>query len=254
MINEKVVHKVFGDGVIIAVRDSLKPFQKYITVEFVSGQKTFLFPDAFENFLTTSSTYLIDEVEKAFEGIDEIQEQERKARKIEEAKKELELAQAELDFLLKKETKKSSVIIGDKLVRGSVCGTAAKKIYEACCEKLVWNKSEVKCFGWQTPNYSDVATSEGYSVWFLSHNNWTGTYTGIVKNRISESYMEQWWMDSIHPKATTRKRVIFAKNNVNKYVFLGVFMFDACEKVIEEDGMTYYVERFNCISEQYPEA
>ena len=41
-----VLHKTFGNGVITAVKG------KYLTVTFANAQKTFVYPDAFEKFLT----------------------------------------------------------------------------------------------------------------------------------------------------------------------------------------------------------
>lgn len=42
----EVKHKVFGDGVVIAANG------KYMTVKFASAEKIFVYPDAFESFLT----------------------------------------------------------------------------------------------------------------------------------------------------------------------------------------------------------
>jgi hypothetical protein len=44
--NLAVKHKVFGDGVILCHKE------KYITVRFANAEKIFVYPDAFEKFLT----------------------------------------------------------------------------------------------------------------------------------------------------------------------------------------------------------
>ncbi len=54
--NLKVQHKSFGDGVIIAKNG------KYMTVRFASAQKTFVYPDAFENFLSLSDGTVSEEI------------------------------------------------------------------------------------------------------------------------------------------------------------------------------------------------
>ncbi len=45
-INLEVMHKAFGKGTVVSVNG------KYFTVKFASSQKTFVYPDAFEKFLT----------------------------------------------------------------------------------------------------------------------------------------------------------------------------------------------------------
>ena len=44
--NLKVKHKAFGDGVVVSSQG------KYITVQFASANKVFVYPDIFEKFLT----------------------------------------------------------------------------------------------------------------------------------------------------------------------------------------------------------
>lgn len=55
--NLEVKHKTFGDGTVIAKNG------KYMTVKFSSAQKTFVYPDAFENFLTLSNGSINEEIE-----------------------------------------------------------------------------------------------------------------------------------------------------------------------------------------------
>ena len=45
IIGQVVIHKVFGEGVILSYND------KYITVQFDTGKKPFIYPDAFKSFL-----------------------------------------------------------------------------------------------------------------------------------------------------------------------------------------------------------
>ena len=255
MIGEKVVHSVFGEGIIKEVKDGSKNYQKYITVEFKIGDKKFIFPDIFEKILVTDNEVLKSEIKIAFDNIKAEQEKERIEKEKEKARIEFEKAEAERILWEKKQAKRTHInttVISKDLIKGHVYGTAAKDIYEACCDAFDWNKYESKCFGWQTPNYSEIATKEGYSVWFLAHSNWTDSDTADVKNQISETYMEQWWAESDHPNATTRKRLIFAKKD-NHYIFLGVFKFIGKERTEMRDSKIYHIERFDLISEKYPE-
>ena len=55
--NLEVKHKSFGDGVITQKNG------KYMTVSFSSAKKTFVYPDAFENFLTLSDGTVSEEIQ-----------------------------------------------------------------------------------------------------------------------------------------------------------------------------------------------
>ena len=56
--NLEVLHTSFGKGVILAKRD------KYITVKFDNCEKTFVYPDAFEKFLTLADGTVCDEIKQ----------------------------------------------------------------------------------------------------------------------------------------------------------------------------------------------
>ncbi len=54
--NLAVNHKSFGVGTVVSYRD------KYITVKFDKTQKIFVYPDAFETFLTLADGTVSDEI------------------------------------------------------------------------------------------------------------------------------------------------------------------------------------------------
>jgi len=54
--NLEVKHKSFGDGVITNKNG------KYMTVKFSAVQKTFVYPDAFESFLTLADGSITEEI------------------------------------------------------------------------------------------------------------------------------------------------------------------------------------------------
>ena len=251
MVGEIVRHKLFGEGEIIQVTDTAKPYEKYITVKFAIGEKKFIFPSIFESILTTQNEELNLKVKETLELI-EIEKQNARAEEIARREAEKERLQA---INPPKRTSMSTPTcypIDGKLIQGHVYGTNAKNIFLDCCKEFGWNDTEQKHFGWQTPNYSNLATPEGYSVWFLANSNWTGTEITEVKNRVSYSTIEQWWTEEDHIKATERKRVVFAKKN-GYYHFLGIFKLSEYKKAETSYGQTYYIETFNPISENYPE-
>lgn len=56
LINLEVLHKSFGKGTVISVNG------KYFTVKFESVQKTFVYPDIFEKFLTLADGSVSEEI------------------------------------------------------------------------------------------------------------------------------------------------------------------------------------------------
>ena len=54
--NLEVLHKAFGKGVVVSVNG------KYFTVKFDAAQKTFVYPDIFEKFLTLADGNISDDI------------------------------------------------------------------------------------------------------------------------------------------------------------------------------------------------
>lgn len=61
LIGEKIYHKTFGNGTVLSLSDNK------IVVEFSSGAKPFIFPDAFERFLTCEDINLQNAIIKILE-------------------------------------------------------------------------------------------------------------------------------------------------------------------------------------------
>lgn len=80
LTNKQVVHKSFGKGSIVDCSDS------YLLINFKSGNKKFIYPDAFGDYLK-----LVDK--KAADSVDKILQVHEKERRIEEARIEEEKAQ-----------------------------------------------------------------------------------------------------------------------------------------------------------------
>ena len=73
--NEKVTHDHFGKGVVVDYSGD------YVVVNFSSGKKKFVFPDAFGNFLRLSDK----KTSAAMESIIEEKDKERKRQEAERA-------------------------------------------------------------------------------------------------------------------------------------------------------------------------
>ena len=147
------------------------------------SDKRLIFPDIFDKILKTDSDILKSEIPTAFENTKAKEEKERIEKEKEKERIEIEKVETErilLEKKLKKRNHTNTPVINGDLIKGQVYGTAAKDIFVAGCDAFAWNQYESKCFGWQTPNYSEMATKEGYSVWFLAYSNWTDSDTAGV--------------------------------------------------------------------------
>lgn len=131
MINEKIVHKIYGEGVILKVRDTDNPHKKHVDVQFAIGIKTLAFPMIFaQKLVTTNSAALTEEARLAIEAIEKEDERARMARQIATLKAELESAQNQLEVLEshQKHIKAKNIQkIGSVLSAGVVYGTSTKK-------------------------------------------------------------------------------------------------------------------------------
>ena len=120
-------------------------------------------------------------------------------------------------------------------------GSNAKEIYTRGCELYGWDESKANCFGYQTAMFAPNATPEGYSVWFLTHSNLSGTYGGTWNNKIEGSTIEETWTNDLYSDyfRNDNLRITFAKkrcaNKDEEYVFIGLY-----EYVSTKDNVKIY--------------
>ena len=74
--NLEVMHKAFGKGTIVTCNG------QYITVKFDTAQKTFVYPDIFEKFLTLADGSVSDDI------LSDIQESKNAKQKVLDKKNE----------------------------------------------------------------------------------------------------------------------------------------------------------------------
>ncbi len=75
LLNKEVIHKVFGEGRVVKCSDS------YVKIDFPSGNKKFVFPDAFGKFLKLNDKKTASVVNKMVQQKKK-EEEELKAKKI----------------------------------------------------------------------------------------------------------------------------------------------------------------------------
>lgn len=71
LINKEVTHKFFGKGSVVGHTDS------YIEIDFTSGNKKFVFPDAFGKYLTLIDQRAADLIKKMMQRMEEESKQKR---------------------------------------------------------------------------------------------------------------------------------------------------------------------------------
>lgn len=153
-------------------------------------------------------------------------------------------------------TKTMTPIIGNSLRRDmeNGFGGSAQPIYDVCCERFGWPRSQRHLFGRQQLLYAEGATPEGYSPWFLAHSNLSETMGGKWSNRISFNTIEETWKerqyDLYHDETI---RVTFAKTKSFGYVFLGVYKPIKVDEKILSDGSKVWVKTYQRISDTYPQ-
>ena len=99
LIGEEVIHSTFGKGNVTDYDDS------YINIKFKTGEKKFVFPDAFKNFIKFTDKKAIDLVDK------KLQKQESKRIKEEKIiKQEKALEQQRLQMIEQKRNRRNKTI------------------------------------------------------------------------------------------------------------------------------------------------
>lgn len=87
LIDKQVVHKIFGKGRIVKFRDS------YIGIDFPSGNKKFVFPDAFGTYLTLTDQKMAKMVQERKRECEEKKQKLKELRELQSKKRQHLLAQ-----------------------------------------------------------------------------------------------------------------------------------------------------------------
>ena len=152
-------------------------------------------------------------------------------------------------------TMSASVIIGNSLKRNlsNGYGGSAQPIYDECCDRFDWDRSQRYLFGKQQILYAEGATPEGYSPWFLVHSNLTETKGGNWSNKILQDTIEEAWEKpqyGLYHDETTR--VTFAKTKSFGYVFIGMYKPIKVDEKILSNGNKVWVKTYQRIADTYP--
>lgn len=246
ILNKKVLHKTFGEGVVTDIRTNNHTGYKYICVQFPKRNVEFQYPQAFKKFLKMLNPELesmINDEIKNLEDAEKLKKEEEKALK--EAKPKWHTG---ISFPIEKYEKPVHNKSGKDLYIGESFGTNSKIAYLKCCEWFGWDKSEAKNFGKQGALlYAKRATPEGFSPWFISNHNLEKTKGGKWSNTIEGDFIHEEWDESDERLWEDKTvRVVFLKLKGN-YHFFGLYQVDKIE--LKENGK--YTKTYKRISKEY---
>ena len=84
LMNIKVRHKVFGDGIIVGKENS------YIRVKFSSGERRFIYPNAFDRYLIAEDAEVANNIKQALDTLRRLEQE--KGKEIIEKEKQIPIA------------------------------------------------------------------------------------------------------------------------------------------------------------------
>jgi len=149
LMDLKVSHKKFGDGIIIDYDSS------YITVKFSEGEKKFGYPNAFDGYLSTEDTEFNLKVKEEIEAIKKLEEKNKE----EIAKKEKENLKAAHTKKEKKEEKAKVYPRENIAFKCNYCdgGKSDKEIgfNGVCSDEIIKNNIEIEQRTWCSSKDSD---------------------------------------------------------------------------------------------------
>ena len=244
IVNQKVIHKKFGVGIISWFGGKPQNKNKYSRVDFAEKSIELQYPSAFKTFLNATDP----EFEKAINiELKNLDEEERERKKVSELVS-APVKNVPLSSAIDQKIKSASYGCDNVLRIGRSFGTNSRDAYMKCCNLFGWDKSEAKNFGRQGALlYAKRATPEGYSPWFISNHNLERTKGGKWNNTIEENFIYEQW-DEADERLWNDKtiRIVFLKLRGN-YSFFGVFCVDNIE--LKENGK--YTKTYKRVSKEY---
>jgi len=140
------------------------------------------------------------------------------------------------------------------LMFGFTYGDKATEIYTDCCALFGWKDMLVGSFGKQKKMFAKRATSEGYSVWMLVHNNLCEGYNenhAWFDYVLDNGVIREFWFDDSDKDLLYdyTKRVCFARTK-NGYEFEGIYEYVGKESVVI-NGKARTIKEYRRISVEY---
>jgi hypothetical protein len=139
-----VIHKAFGEGTIIEHSGN------YLVISFQTGEKKFIFPDAFKNFLTAKDTTITAQIDLLLK-----EEEESKLRIQQEVERKRELEQQQSIRNFASQAKRSKIKVYPRFNIAFKCnfcdgGQSSRQVGfdGVCSDKLIHNNIEVENRTW----------------------------------------------------------------------------------------------------------
>lgn len=145
--------------------------------------------------------------------------------------------------------------VSDGFIYNRQYGRNSLEIYQNGIRYLNFNPRKIDQFGMRTLCYAQNCTPEGYSVWILPYSSLNGrsnrkwvNFIEFEHNKIVQYSFDR--SEFTHPPL--EKRLTFAKQQNNEYVFLGIYKLS--ERIPEYfDGQCESKEIYTLVSRNYPE-
>ena len=106
-------------------------------------------------------------------------------------------------------------------------GKKAQEIYLEGCALFGWDKKLASNFGNLASLYAETRDNKNkvYGIWFIQHSNLTGTEKSGWKNIINiwNGEITQSAQNLVSQYSNGDKRIIFARDSFNEYIFMGVY-------------------------------
>ncbi len=119
MMNEKITHTIFGKGAVISIEDN------YLTILFDNskyGEKVFVYPDSFEQFLSFDNSILQEQTSDALKLKQKIAKDEKAQDAAVYKKHQDDITEARLEF-----TKKRTPVAKPKAEKAKITRVKIKK-------------------------------------------------------------------------------------------------------------------------------
>ena len=209
IVNQKVIHKVLGEGIITWFGGKEQNENKYIRVQFSEKSIEFQYPTAFKSFIKATDPEFEQMINHEIQKISEDELKKREAERAETKAKNTHIVKSAINQRII-----HSMPIANNVLRvGNSLGTNSKSIYLKCCQIFGWDESRENNFGRQGALlYAKRATPEGYSPWFLSNHNLENTKGGKWNNTIEDDFIfEEWDEEDERMREDKTNRIVFLK-------------------------------------------
>ena len=211
-------------GTIVGVPDDNR-----ITVRYGQDDKTYIYPNAFRDFLRFADPDLQTKVELLLH-----ESPTRHTERTRSVVRNINIPPCPtVQPLWVEKESSASVLNNRRLDMYCSYGSAAQDIYLNCCRVFGWDERRRVEFAQHTNLYGKRITQENYSLWFLPRHCWLERERDASRrwyNTVGRDVIYEEWTDALLTESDWDNlnndfsfRLTFAKGKNGKYYYIGVF-------------------------------